>query len=131
MAKLIAYGSDRAEAIARMRRALDMFVVEGIYTSIPLHRKILDASRFRRGPTGYGLPRADGFGGWGEEVGAAAHLEVGYSLRELWKEAPYVEPPQKKKNLYPDLWPVRPPHRNLPRREFPCLRFPDAAAIAL
>jgi acetyl-CoA carboxylase, biotin carboxylase subunit len=30
VAKLIAYGSDRSEAIARMRRALDMFVVEGI-----------------------------------------------------------------------------------------------------
>jgi acetyl-CoA carboxylase, biotin carboxylase subunit len=39
VAKLIAYGADRAEAIARMRRALDMFVVEGIYTSIPLHQQ--------------------------------------------------------------------------------------------
>ncbi|MEO7145532.1 MAG: acetyl-CoA carboxylase biotin carboxylase subunit [Bryobacteraceae bacterium] len=41
VAKLIAYGRDRNEAIARMRRALDMFVIEGIYTSIPLHQKIL------------------------------------------------------------------------------------------
>jgi acetyl-CoA carboxylase, biotin carboxylase subunit len=41
VAKLIAFGTDRAEATARMLRALDMFVVEGIYTSIPLHRKIL------------------------------------------------------------------------------------------
>ena len=41
VAKLIAYGSDRAEAIARMRRALEMFVVEGIYTTIPLHQRIL------------------------------------------------------------------------------------------
>jgi acetyl-CoA carboxylase biotin carboxylase subunit len=41
VAKLIAHGSDRAEAIARMRRALEMFVVEGIYTSIPLHQRIL------------------------------------------------------------------------------------------
>ncbi|HLX41998.1 MAG TPA: acetyl-CoA carboxylase biotin carboxylase subunit [Bryobacteraceae bacterium] len=41
VAKLIAYGSDRSEAIARMNRALDMFVVEGIYTSIPLHQRIL------------------------------------------------------------------------------------------
>jgi acetyl-CoA carboxylase biotin carboxylase subunit len=41
VAKLIAHGSTRAEAIARMRRALDMFVVEGIYTSIPLHQRIL------------------------------------------------------------------------------------------
>ena len=41
VAKLITFGADRDEAIARMRRALDMFVVEGIYTSIPLHQKIL------------------------------------------------------------------------------------------
>ena len=41
VAKLIAHGGDRGEAIARMCRALDMFVVEGIYTSIPLHQRIL------------------------------------------------------------------------------------------
>ena len=41
VAKLIAHGENRAEATARMLRALDMFVVEGIYTSIPLHQKIL------------------------------------------------------------------------------------------
>jgi acetyl-CoA carboxylase biotin carboxylase subunit len=41
VAKLIAHGKDRSEAIARMQRALDMFVVEGIHTSIPLHQKIL------------------------------------------------------------------------------------------
>jgi acetyl-CoA carboxylase biotin carboxylase subunit len=41
VAKLITHGADRAEATARMNRALDMFVVEGIYTSIPLHLKIL------------------------------------------------------------------------------------------
>jgi acetyl-CoA carboxylase, biotin carboxylase subunit len=41
VAKLIAYGDTRAEAIARMRRALEMFVIEGIKTSIPLQRKIM------------------------------------------------------------------------------------------
>ncbi len=41
VAKLITHGRDRAEAIARMRRALEMFVIEGIHTSIPLHQKIL------------------------------------------------------------------------------------------
>ncbi len=49
VAKLIAYGGDRAEAIARMTRALDMFVVEGIYTSIPLHQKILASRDFVAG----------------------------------------------------------------------------------
>jgi acetyl-CoA carboxylase biotin carboxylase subunit len=51
VAKLIAYGSDRAEAIARMRRAMDMFVVEGIYTTIPLHQRILSDPDFLAGNT--------------------------------------------------------------------------------
>jgi acetyl-CoA carboxylase, biotin carboxylase subunit len=49
VAKLIAYGRDRTEAIARMRRALDMFVVEGIYTTIPLHQRIMTDPDFIAG----------------------------------------------------------------------------------
>ncbi|MBV8071128.1 MAG: acetyl-CoA carboxylase biotin carboxylase subunit [Acidobacteriaceae bacterium] len=41
IAKLITYGESRIEAIQRMRRALGMFVIEGIRTSIPLHEQIL------------------------------------------------------------------------------------------
>ncbi len=51
VAKLIAYGADRTEAIARMRRALDMFVVEGIYTTIPLHQRIMNDPDFIAGRT--------------------------------------------------------------------------------
>ena len=46
IAKLIVNGRDRAEAISRARRALDFFVIEGIKTSIPMHRKILDDPDF-------------------------------------------------------------------------------------
>ena len=49
IAKLIVHGADRAEAIARARRALDLFVIEGIKTSIPVHRRILDDPDFQRG----------------------------------------------------------------------------------
>ena len=49
VAKLIVYGSDRSEAIQRMQRALDMFVVEGIHTSIPLHQRILADPDFQAG----------------------------------------------------------------------------------
>jgi acetyl-CoA carboxylase biotin carboxylase subunit len=49
IAKLITHGRDRAEAIARMQRALEMFVVEGIHTSIPLHRQILAHPDFLAG----------------------------------------------------------------------------------
>ena len=50
IAKLIAFGRDRDEAMARTRRALDEFVIEGIKTSIPLHRRILDHPDFQKGP---------------------------------------------------------------------------------
>jgi acetyl-CoA carboxylase biotin carboxylase subunit len=49
IAKLIVRGKDRGEAIARMARALEMFIVEGIYTTIPLHRRILADPDFRAG----------------------------------------------------------------------------------
>jgi acetyl-CoA carboxylase, biotin carboxylase subunit len=49
IAKLIVRGKDRNEAISRMSRALDMFIVEGVYTTIPLHRKILADPDFRAG----------------------------------------------------------------------------------
>jgi acetyl-CoA carboxylase biotin carboxylase subunit len=58
IAKLITYGSDRPEAIRRMQRALSMFIVEGIYTSIPLHQRILADPDFQAGrfDTGF-IPR--------------------------------------------------------------------------
>jgi acetyl-CoA carboxylase biotin carboxylase subunit len=49
VAKLISLGRDRAEAVARMRRALDQFVVEGIKTTIPLHHRILTDPDFLSG----------------------------------------------------------------------------------
>jgi acetyl-CoA carboxylase biotin carboxylase subunit len=49
IAKIIAHGNDRAEAIVRMRCALDGFVVEGIKTTIPLHKKILADPEFIAG----------------------------------------------------------------------------------
>jgi acetyl-CoA carboxylase biotin carboxylase subunit len=49
VAKVITYGRDRHEAIARMRRTLEMTVVEGIKTSIPLHLKILNDPDFLAG----------------------------------------------------------------------------------
>jgi acetyl-CoA carboxylase, biotin carboxylase subunit len=61
VAKLIAHGPTRADAIARMHRALDMFVVEGIQTSIPLHRKILSHPEFVAGKIDTGFLARNGF----------------------------------------------------------------------
>jgi len=49
VAKLVVHGSDRAEAVHRMQRALEMFVVEGIHTSIPLHQRIMADPDFQAG----------------------------------------------------------------------------------
>jgi acetyl-CoA carboxylase biotin carboxylase subunit len=49
IAKLIVRGKNREETLARGRRALDLFIIEGVKTSIPLHRAILDDPRFISG----------------------------------------------------------------------------------
>jgi len=49
IAKLVAHGRDREEALARMQRALEEFVIEGIKTTIPLHQRILATMKFRKG----------------------------------------------------------------------------------
>ncbi len=49
VAKLIVHAPTRAEAIARMRRALGEFAVQGIKTTLPLHRRIMDAPEFQGG----------------------------------------------------------------------------------
>jgi acetyl-CoA carboxylase biotin carboxylase subunit len=49
IAKLIVHGRDRQEAIARMRRTLEMTTIEGIKTTIPLHLKILNDADFQAG----------------------------------------------------------------------------------
>ncbi len=49
IAKLIARGKDREEAIVRMKRALEEFVIEGIKTTIPFHLQLMDDKNFRAG----------------------------------------------------------------------------------
>ena len=49
VAKLIVWGQDREEALARGRRALEEFKIEGIATTIPFHKRVLDAEIFQKG----------------------------------------------------------------------------------
>ena len=49
IAKLIVHGDDRDHALSRLRSALDEFVVEPIHTTLPLHRKLLDAPAIKDG----------------------------------------------------------------------------------
>ncbi len=49
VAKLMAWGEDRDQAIARMQRALSEFIIEGVDTTIPFHQKVLANAFFRKG----------------------------------------------------------------------------------
>ncbi|MBF0614454.1 MAG: acetyl-CoA carboxylase biotin carboxylase subunit [Magnetococcales bacterium] len=49
ISKLIVHGADRSEAVARMRRALDEYVIGGIKTTLPLHQRVLRDGAFVRG----------------------------------------------------------------------------------
>jgi acetyl-CoA carboxylase biotin carboxylase subunit len=49
IAKVITWGRDREEAVVRMERALEEFVIEGVHTTIPFHQRVLRNAFFRRG----------------------------------------------------------------------------------
>ena len=49
IAKVMTYGRDRQEAIARMRRTLEMTVIEGIKTNVPLQLRIINEADFQAG----------------------------------------------------------------------------------
>ena len=49
VAKLIVHGQDREEALQRAERALDEFRIEGIATTIPFHKRVLQNEMFRQG----------------------------------------------------------------------------------
>ena len=49
IAKLVVHADNRADAIMRMQRALNEFIIEGVKTTIPMHKKILDDPDFKSG----------------------------------------------------------------------------------
>ncbi len=49
ISKLLVWGPSREEAIARMRRALDEYDIEGIKTTVPFHKAVMDSDAFREG----------------------------------------------------------------------------------
>jgi acetyl/propionyl-CoA carboxylase alpha subunit len=72
LAKLITWGRDRDEAIARMARALDEYRIDGIKTSISFHRKVMDHPAFRDGDLDTGF--------------VAAHPELVAPSEDPWLE---------------------------------------------
>jgi acetyl/propionyl-CoA carboxylase alpha subunit len=55
LSKLVAWGKDRDEAIARMARALDEYRIDGLRTTIPFHRKVMGSPAFRAGDLSTGF----------------------------------------------------------------------------
>jgi acetyl-CoA carboxylase biotin carboxylase subunit len=49
IAKLVVHGASRNECLMRLRRSLEEFVVDGIDTTLPLHRRLVDAPDFANG----------------------------------------------------------------------------------
>jgi acetyl-CoA carboxylase biotin carboxylase subunit len=49
IAKLIVHAGSREEAIVRMKRALEEYIIEGIKTTIPFHKKVLNDPDFNKG----------------------------------------------------------------------------------
>lgn len=61
VAKLVAHGANRREAIERLNRALDMFVIEGVETTIAAHKKIINHPDFAAGKLSTGFLSRLGF----------------------------------------------------------------------
>jgi acetyl-CoA carboxylase biotin carboxylase subunit len=55
IAKLIVHAEDREEAIKRMARALDEYIIEGIKTTIPFHQRIMESREFQEGDVDTGF----------------------------------------------------------------------------
>jgi len=49
IAKLISWGIDRSDALSRMKRALEEFIIEGIKTTIPFHQRVIEHEKFIKG----------------------------------------------------------------------------------
>ena len=95
LAKLVVWGETRAEAILRMRRALDEYRVGGIHTTIPFHQQVMDSTRYQGGqfdtafvdgPDGFRLAAVSERGGSAESGDLARVAAVAATLAQHEKE---------------------------------------------
>jgi acetyl-CoA carboxylase biotin carboxylase subunit len=83
VAKLVAWGSDRQEAIDRLRRALSEFVVKGIKTSIPFHLRVLRHPLFKAGRYDTGFIEQHMAGGRGGDAPDGESRRVAHMLAAI------------------------------------------------
>ena len=95
LAKLVVWGETRAEAILRMRRALDEYSVGGVHTTIPFHQQVMDSTRYQGGqfdtafvdgPDGFRLAALSQRGGSAESGDLARVAAVAATLAQHEKE---------------------------------------------
>jgi acetyl-CoA carboxylase biotin carboxylase subunit len=116
MAKLIAWGRDRDEAIRRMRRALKEYAVLGVKTTIPFHLRILDDPRVRGGDIHTQYLEAWLAGGFKEETGTLANIALIAGALYLHTRRPARRQPIGQPAPSEGLWKLAARHEALRRR---------------
>jgi acetyl/propionyl-CoA carboxylase alpha subunit len=93
IAKLIVHASDRGGAIARMARALDELLIDGVATIAPFHRRVMDDAEFRAGQfhTGYLDEHPELLGGTGEAGSLQAVAVIAAMLEDRQRKQVRVE----------------------------------------
>jgi len=89
ISKVITWGETRAEAVLRMRRALDEYRIMGIRTNIALHQQIMDEIRFLRGHFNTAFLDQSSFA---EEAASADDLRAAAVLATLLHRRPHAQP---------------------------------------
>ena len=87
IAKLVVHGATRAEAIARLRRSLAEMVVDGIHTTLPLHRAIVEDPEFQKTVVQQNLPLRV----LGPDAYRAELLALKAQYERLWAAHPWKE----------------------------------------
>ncbi len=116
VAKLIAWGQDRAEAIGRMRRALKEYVILGVKTTIPFHHRILDDPQFQKGEIHTQFLEGWLAEGLKEESGTLAEVALVAGALYLHTKKPSVSAPGGQAAPPESLWKLAARHEAVRRR---------------
>jgi len=115
VAKLIAWGQDRAEAIGRMRRALREYAILGVKTSIPFHHRILDDPQFLKGEFHTQFLEKWLAEGFKEESGGLAEIALVAGALYLHTKKPSSPTPAGQAAPAESLWKLAARHEALRR----------------
>jgi acetyl-CoA carboxylase biotin carboxylase subunit len=116
VAKLIAWGQDRGEAIGRMRRALREYAIVGVKTSIPFHHRILDHPQFQKGEFHTQFLETWLAEGFKEESGRLAEIALVAGVLYLHTKKPSLAAPGGQAAPAESLWKLASRHEAVRRK---------------